>query len=346
MTTAKLALPDASRGGLLRRVLVYGATRGTAEGLLALRGILLAAVLGPAAFGSWALVRLAMRYAALGGLGITRGLEFELLHPVPARGGDTRSPAGVALGFMLAVAGALAALALVASVVVSSAETRLLLRGFAAASVAESAYTYALVATRVRKSLRHYAGLETGTAALHLAASLGLAGLALPAATPVSRSPEPRRARGRRPLGGVEALVPDVMLSRLLRLGVPVAVTGMVGTLLLTADRWVVAGWGGATMLGYYAFGGSVATAATAVAVVIRTVVFADVYGESRSAGSAAAVRAHLECVVLPFARLLPPLLGALAIAVGPLVAATMRATRRPWPRRACSFSAVRRWGW
>ena len=82
---------------------------------------------------------------------------------------------------MLAVAGALAALALVASAVVSSAETRLLLRGFAAASVAESAYTYALVATRVRKSLRHYAGLETGTAALHLAASLGLAGLWGPA---------------------------------------------------------------------------------------------------------------------------------------------------------------------
>ena len=325
MTTAKLALPDASRGGLLRRVLVYGATRGTAEGLLALRGILLAAVLGPATFGSWALVRLAMRYAALGGLGITRGLEFELLHPVPARGGDTRSPAGVALGFMLAVAGALAALALVASAVVSSAETRLLLRGFAAASVAESAYTYALVATRVRKSLRHYAGLETGTAALHLAASLGLAGLWGPAGayaglTLANLAGLAVAARWVE----LELSWDPATLGRLLRLGVPVAVTGMVGTLLLTADRWVVAGWGGATMLGYYAFGGSVATAATAVAVVIRTVVFADVYGETRSAGSAAAVRAHLERAVLPFARLLPPLLGALAIAVGPLVAATM----------------------
>jgi O-antigen/teichoic acid export membrane protein len=318
------ALPR-RRGALLRRVAAYGLSRGATEGMLAARGILLAALLGPAAFGSWALLRLGMRYAALGGLGISRGLEFELLHPSAGRQEGWRAPAGVALGFVLAVAGSLAAAALAASFVVAGAEQRLLLRGFAAASVAESAYGYALACTRVRKTLRHYAALEAGTAALHLAAAVGLAqvgglagafaGLALANLAGLgvaSRWVELRpRWNGR-------------TLRRLLGLGVPIALTNVVAILLLTADRWIVAGWGGATLLGYYAFAGSVATAATALAVVVRTVVFADVYGEAQAGQASAAVGAHLERAVLPFARLLPPLLGALGLAVGPLVAAVM----------------------
>jgi O-antigen/teichoic acid export membrane protein len=304
---------------LLPRVAAYGATRGAAEGMYAVRGILLAAVLGPAAFGSWALLRLGMRYAALGRLGVTRGLEFELLHPAPER--ERHTPAGVALGFMLAVAGAASALALAASFVVPSPESRTLLRGFAAAGLGEAGYTWALVCVRVRKSLRHYAALETGSAALHLVAALALArvwGLAGACAGMTLAS-----------LAGVAAAVPWVelelrwdaaVLRRLLALGVPVALTGAVGTILLTADRWVVAGWGGATMLGYYSFGASVAVAATALAVVIRTVVFADVYGDTHAVGSAVAVRTHLERAVLPYARLLPPVLGASSLLVGPVV--------------------------
>ncbi len=328
------------RRGVLRRVLAYAVTRGAAEGLLALRGILLAALLGPAAFGSWALLRLWMRFSALGGLGITRGLEFELLHPTAPHTAQShtaqhhpaqhhpahrRSPAGVALGFTLMVAGALAALALVASAVESSPDRRLLLRGFAVAGIAEAAYGYALVCMRVRGSLRHYAALETGTAVLHVVAALGLArvwgvagayaGLAL---ANVAGLMVAARWVELRPRWHPETL------GRLLRLGVPVALTGMVGTLLLTADRWIIAGWGGATMLGYYAFAGSVASAAAALALVIRTVVFADVYGDAQAAGSATAVRTHLERAVLPFARLLPPLLGALSLVVGPIVAAGM----------------------
>ena len=69
----------AQSGGLLRRVAGYSAMRGSAEALLGLRGILLATLLGPAAFGSWALLRLATRYAALAGVGVFRGLEVELL---------------------------------------------------------------------------------------------------------------------------------------------------------------------------------------------------------------------------------------------------------------------------
>jgi len=313
------------RGGLWRRVAAYAVTRGATEGLLAARGVLLAALLGPAAFGSWALLRVGMRYAALGGLGISRGLEFELLHPDAEREGRWRAPAGVALGFVLLVSGSLAAVALTASFVVAGADLRLLLRGFAAAGIAESVYGYALVSTRVRRSLRHYAALEAGTAALHLLAAVGLARLwGLPGAY---------AGLALANLAGLAAASPWLelrprwspeTLGRLLRRGVPIALTGVTGVLLLTADRWIVAGWGGATMLGYYAFAGSVATAATALALVVRTVVFADVYGEAQAGEAATAVRAHLERAVLPFARLLPPLLGALSLAVGPLVSRGM----------------------
>ena len=312
-------------GRLLRRVAVYAVSRGTTEGMLAARGILLAALLGPAAFGSWALLRLAMRYAALGGLGISRGLEFELLHPAAARSDRWRAPAGVTLGFVLLVAGSLAAAALAASLVVADDGLRLLLRGFAAAGLTESAFGYALVCTRVRKSLRHYAALEAGAAALHLVAAVTLAhrwglagafaGLALAnLAGFAAASPWVEL----RPRWRVATLV------RLLRVGLPIALTGIVAMLLLTADRWIVAGWGGATMLGYYAFAGSLATAATALAIVVRTVVFSDVYAEAQAGAAAAAVRAHLERAVLPFARLLPPLLGGLSLLIDPVVAALM----------------------
>jgi hypothetical protein len=73
-------------------------------------------------------------------------------------------------------------------------------------------------------------------------------------------------------------------------------------------------------MLGYYAFGASLTAGATALALVIRTVVFRQVYGEAFSSGAAAALRSHLERVLLPFARLLPPILGALGLIVGPVI--------------------------
>ena len=78
--TATAARP-APGGGLLRKVAGYSAMRGSAEALVGLRGILLAALLGPAAFGSWALLRLATRYARLRALG--NGVEPLDPHPEP-----------------------------------------------------------------------------------------------------------------------------------------------------------------------------------------------------------------------------------------------------------------------
>ncbi len=317
------------RDRLIRKVAGYSAIRASAEGLLGIRGILLATLLGPAAFGSWALLRLGTRYATLAGLGVFRGLEVELLHSRDraaqgaAQGAADRSEAaGAALGFVLAVSGALATIALLLSALVAAPNHRLILQGFAAAVVAESVYGYVLVFTRVRTTLLRYALLEACTAALHLGLGVILAwrfglagafaGLAIAAtlgAAAASRWVEMR------------PVLRSSTLRPMLKVGLPLALTGVVGTLLHTADRWVVAAWGGEELLGYYAFAGALASAAAAFALAIRTVVFPEVYGEARRAGAATALRRHLDRSLMPFATLVPPFLGAIGFCIGPVVA-------------------------
>jgi O-antigen/teichoic acid export membrane protein len=301
-------------------------SRGATEGLLALRSILLAALLGPAAFGTWAMLRIGMRYSALAGLGVFRGLEMELLQPQGKRPSSRNdSPAASALGFILLVSGTISAAAVIAALVLPNPRLKVLFGGFAAANLAESVFGYAMVCTRVRTTLRRYAVLETSTTVLHVLCAVGLAhvwGLAgafggLAAANIIGILAAASWVEFR------PALVLEP-LRRLLRVGLPIALTGCVGVLLITADRWIIAIWGGPSMLGYYAFGASVTTAAAALAMVIRTVVFRQVYGDATADGAAAALRAHLELSLLPFARLLPPLLGVAGLAIAPLVALTM----------------------
>lgn len=312
-----------SKKRLLRRIVGYALSRGMTEIMLAIRGVLLAVILGPLAFGTWALLRLAMRYSALGALGLYRGLEVELLQGDQALSSRQRdAAAAAALGFVLVISGTLAGIALGSSFLVQDSSVRLVLRGFAAASLAETLYGYALVCTRIRGNLRRFSFLETGTSMLHVLFAVGLAwawglggafiGLTLANLLGVAA------AMSWVPFRPAFELAP---VRRMFRVGFPVVLTLAVGILLATGDRWVVALWGGPAMLGQYAFAGSVTMVAGALAIVIRTVVFPQVYGEASSSGAAVALRSHMEGALLPFARLVPPLLGALSFALAPLVA-------------------------
>jgi O-antigen/teichoic acid export membrane protein len=265
-----------------------------------------------------------MRYSGLAGLGVFRGLELELLQADrQGLGSSHDSPARTALGFILLVGGSISVLSL--GLAVGLPQYRVVLGGFACASLAELMYTYALVCTRVRSGLRRYAVLETSTAVLHVLCAVTLAhfwglggafaGLALANLIGVAGAAHWVEFR---------PIVVATQLKRLLHIGIPVAVMNCVGILLVTVDRWIVTFWGGATMLGYYAFAASVTTAAVALALVVRTVVFRQVYGETFDAGAAQALRTHLERSLLPFARLLPPILGAVGLAVAPMVAVAL----------------------
>ncbi len=310
------------RPRVLRRVLAYSASRGVTEGLLGVRGVVLAVILGPAGFGVWALLRLAMRYAGLLGLCVLRGLELELLAGHGRAGehaGTSAQPARVALGYIMFISGLLATATLVTSALLHDPRHVLALRGFAVAVIAEQLYVYTLVCTRVRQDLRRYAVLETTHAALQLVCVLTLAwlaglggaflGLALASLIAVAIA---NRQLELRPV------LHWPTLRRLLREGTPLASSVMLTSALATADRWIVAGFGGVTMLGYYAFAAQVASIAVTCAWVIRTVIFPEVYRNARTDRAAVALRAHLEGAVLPYARLFPPLLGAASLAVGP----------------------------
>ncbi len=316
----KLSSPPPGRG---RRIVLYAAARGTTEGMRSLRGLLLAIVLGPRAFGIWTLFRIFMRYTPLSGLGVQRGLELEIvqeraLGDAEAIGRSTRS-ARTALGWILVTAIATSLAALIASFVVTDEAWKLALRAVALGVVLEELWVFATTYLRALRELRRYALLEIANASLHLIAAVGMAmlfGL--------------RGAIAGFVIGALVSLwtvrkcapfspaLSKAALRRLLDIGVPLALSTALTVALGTADRLVVAAYGGPTALGVYAFGVSIAGLAASLAWIIRTVIFPDVYGSARVAGAATAMREHLDRTVLPFAYLFPPILGVLALAMEP----------------------------
>ncbi len=316
----------AAKGSGLRHILLYGASRGTVEALLALRGFLLATILGPAAFGGWALFRLATRYAGLGALGVQRGLEYEIVHANATEDGADPRRAELAgrttLGFLLIVFGAISAVAIVASLITNDARLAIGMRAFAAGTLAEQVWLYMVTSLRAFGELRRFALNEVWNAVAQLvltgalAAAVGLSGAyaGFVLATVLSIIVIVRRVP-MRPGLSVERL------RRLLRIGVPLVLVLAAGQVLTTADRFVVVAWGGTALFGQYAFAIAISRLATAAAMAIRTVVFPRVYEQAAGAGAAAALREHMHRTLVPFAMVFPPVLGVAAIAIGPAVA-------------------------
>jgi O-antigen/teichoic acid export membrane protein len=306
----------------LRKIFLYGLSRGTTDGLLALRGLLLASLLGPAAFGGWVLFRLATNYCGLARLGVNAGLEFHVSR-IP---GPKGLHSGLAfwrttLGFVLAVFGVLALTALGASFLTENAALALGMRWFAGAIITEQVWLVGLAYLRSRGDLRGYAFYEITNAALQLTFAavltpiwgLGGAFAAFVLATTVSlallarsipMSPAFQRER----------------LSKLLQVGFPVLVSLVLGYSLASADRLIVAAHGDMSLLGMYGFAFSVAGIAGSLAWIIRVVVFPDVYAGVAERGEGPALRAHLDETVRPFATILPPLIGLAALMMGPAV--------------------------
>ncbi|HMI58284.1 MAG TPA: oligosaccharide flippase family protein [Gemmatimonadaceae bacterium] len=317
---------SAARPGRGRRIVLYAATRGTTEGMRSLRGLLLAIVLGPRAFGIWTLFRIFMRYTPLSTLGVQRGLELEIVQEraIGSEEAIARSvlSARTTLGWIISTAVAISAVALIASFVVTDPAWQMALRAVSLGVLLEELWVYATTYLRATRELRRYALLEIVNATLHLIAAVSMAylfGL--------------RGAIAGYVIGALASLwtvrncapsrptLAKAQLRRLLDIGIPLALSSALTIALGTADRLVVAAYGGAATLGLYAFGVSIAGLAASLAWIIRTVIFPDVYGSARVAGAAPAMREHLDHTVLPFAYLFPPILGALALAMEPTMA-------------------------
>lgn len=315
--------------GIVQRLLFYGLSRTTTEGLWGLRGVLLATLLGPAAFGIWTIFRLVLRYVMVAALGIYRGLEFEVVQTLSAQkeSAGTESDDVViwgraTLGYTLLVFGGLAILSLAASFVVRDQVVTLTLRAVAAGMLVEQIWIYGSNYLRSAIGLRRFAVTELLHAFLHvlltalLAYHWGLQGayvgfiMASVAGIALLMSRVPFRPA-----------LPRKRLDRLVQLGAPLGVSQFLLIGLVSVDRLIVAALGGAQMLGFYAFAVVLSGLGASLGMIIRTVIFPDVYSSARVDGSVTAVRSYLDHTLSPLARLLPPILGVIAIALGPLVA-------------------------
>jgi len=306
----------------LRKILLYGLSRSATDGLLALRGLLLATLLGPTAFGGWVLFRLATNYCGFARLGVNSGLEF---HVARSRG-DAGAHLGTlfwgtALGFVLLVFTSIALVTLGASFLVGDPTLALGMRWFAGAILTEQVWLVGLSYLRAKGDLRRYAVYELTNAALQLAFAAALTpiwGLAGAFASFVLAT-----AVALALLVRILPMAPALSRARLrqmLKIGLPILVSLVLGFTLASADRMIVAATGEMPLLGLYGFAFAIAGIAGSLAWVIRTVVYPDVYASVASDGEGRALRAHLEGTVLPFARVLPLALGLLAVVMGPII--------------------------
>jgi O-antigen/teichoic acid export membrane protein len=320
MCPERAAEPE--RAGRLRQLALYGASRTTVEGLLGIRGVVLAALLGPALFGVWALFRLGLRYGALAALGIHRGIEVEIA-------ADERSPRDrprrlwgrAAVGYLVGVCGVLGVAALAVSFWVAS-PARETLWAVAVGLLAERLWMYGSSYMRAEGQLRRYAVIELAQAGASLvlttllALAWGLTGAYLGFALAL--------VAGLALLGRSVPFVPLLSpprIRRLLQVGVPLSLAAVATTLLTTVDRLIVVGFAGTEALGLYSFGVAVSSLGASAALVVRTVVFPDVYAQARREGGELAAATHVEETVVPVASLLPPLLGLVGLALGPVIA-------------------------
>ncbi len=300
--------------GWSSRLLGYGAVRVTVEALLSLRGVVLAQLVGAEAFGAWALFRLLLGYSVLAGLGVLRGLE----RMVAAAGaaGDERQRAGrTAVGFSLAMFGAVSVLAAVLAGLAPDAGTRLALAGVAGCLILERFWFYGITYLRACGDLRRFAAIELGTAIVNLTLVLGFAWLlGLPGAL---------LGFGLACLAGFIAAAPALplrpeldrpRLRSMLSVGLPLTLGTFLSMLMTSADRVVLLAFTDLATLGLYAFGVAVGGLGAACGVVVRTLVFPRVYRQAAESGAAAGTADLVRTTLLPFAWLMPPALAGVAI--------------------------------
>jgi O-antigen/teichoic acid export membrane protein len=302
---------------------LYGSSRSLVEGMIGVRGILLAAILGPRAFGVWALFRLILTYGTFAGLGLARGLELEVARARAPEQAPLRAAWGrTALGCVLAVFGTLSVAALLAAGLVREPWVRELLWAVAVGLLLERLWFYGLSFTRASGSLRRYAALELMQAAAQLGLTTsfalvwGLAGAFLGFA--LANLLAILLLHGRAPLR------PSLEIDRLrsmLAVGLPLSLSQLLNAMLTTVDRLFVGAWLGIGALGQYAFAVSVASLGVSAALVVQTVVFPDVYGRLDRDGAAGVTRRHLDRTIRPFVLLIAPLAGAGALLLSNLIA-------------------------
>lgn len=290
--------------GFLRESALFGGSTILEQGARLLTGLVAAAMLGPATWGSWYLLNLVLRYGALIHLGAINGMNRE----VPsARGrGDEEAADELrrsALGFtLLSYALLTLLLALLTGV----------LKGFV--PVRELALTLVLLGAQQMYGFASMSFKATARFALvsrlQMASAIMFPALVIPAAW----------------LGGLPAFILGQVVAYallavvarqldiatfatrlhwptirgLIRVGFPIMMVGVVHALLTTVDRWIIAAWIGSEALGHY----SLAIMAVGAVQLVPQVFAQQVYPRMAFAWSARSDPAELKRLARRQARL------------------------------------------
>jgi O-antigen/teichoic acid export membrane protein len=211
-----------------------------------------AAVLAPVAFGSWVLANSLLQYATFASFGAVQGAAREIPRLLGAEDPDgadrveaAARGAAVATGIAAAAAGVVLAIALIGDVSPWLLALAVLMQGLA---------FFQLVVLRGRLRFRAAAQqLLAGALVLPLAAApmlgAGVNGLVAARATAVTVAVW---VAARHLPGGWRFNLDVAVVKRLIRVGAPLMIAGVVFTVLLTLDRWLIEALMGRSAVGVY----------------------------------------------------------------------------------------------
>lgn len=313
-------------GPLFREFLGFGSSTIAMQGARVLGDLAVAAVLGPAIWGSWYLLNLVVAYGALTQLGALNGMNRE----VPSALGRDRPEEAdtirrVALGVVVvATSAASAALLLIAAVVpigVTPSDLLLVLILLAVHQL----FSYAVMSLRATTRFMVVARLQLALAVLYPALGIGGAMLGgLPGF--IAGQVLAYGAVAALSSGSSEVIVRPrfdrARARRLVAIGFPIMLVGVVHTLFTTVDRWIVVSFLGTEALGHY----SLAIITLGAVGLLPQVIGQQVYPRMAFAWSARRDVAELLMLArrvrtMAFAVAFPAALG-VALVVPPLVRA------------------------
>jgi O-antigen/teichoic acid export membrane protein len=302
-----------------RRFVGYGAARVVVEGLVSVRGIALAAILGVEGFGVWLLFRIFLRYAGFAGLGLARGLEYGA---ASKRGNKPASVWGsAAIALSLAVFLPLSGLCVSAGLMLSPGPAATALIGVGIVILANRLWTLGLAYLRAIGGLRDLAFLEILMGVLQVLVVVGLAlffglpgafagvltSLVIGSALLFRKYPLPPRW--------------NVKLSmQMIRVGFPVTLSSLLLASFTLSDRLVVGAFLGSEALGLYGLAIAASELGQNVANVARTVILPEIYGGARTVAERKD-SGRLASILTGFAIFVPALSGFFALALGPAIA-------------------------
>jgi O-antigen/teichoic acid export membrane protein len=194
--------------------------------------------------------------------------------------------------------------------------------GIALGLLPDRVWSYGITFLRASGGLRRFAvaellnaGLQVGACvllALHWGVAGAFVGFAIANLTSVAL------LIGRTPL---RPRFEPRSVYRLIQIGFPVSLMGILTATLATVDRLLVGAFVGLGGLGLYAFAVSVSELGVSFAAIVRTVILKDVYEQSRLPRDDGPGPLVLDHALSGFATLGPPLAGLFALMLPPLIA-------------------------